>query len=177
MCIAQCSKSQFAPHTVHPASPIPKKKEKFRHSFSRAPIITTTAARSARPPPPLYTVKSPFQGLQRLSNMFENLCTLPLESEVFSTALHPNEPILTVGTSSGHVETFRLPSSVNGGSGDEEADGDTSVLSDGKHNIESLWKTRRHKGSCRCLAYSHDGSCRSPSPLNPAATQRLTLFS
>lgn len=93
--------------------------------------------------------------------MFENLCTLPLDSEVFSTALHPTEPILTVGTSSGHVECFRLPSSVNKDDGsDAEADGDTSVLSDGKHNIESLWKTRRHKGSCRCLAYSHDGSCK-----------------
>lgn len=97
--------------------------------------------------------------------MFENLCTLPLDSEVFSTALHPTEPILTVGTSSGHVETFRLPSSVNNGAGSDDgseaqADGDTSVLSDGKHNIESLWKTRRHKGSCRCLAYAHDGSCK-----------------
>jgi len=100
--------------------------------------------------------------------MFENLCTLPLDAEVFATALHPSQPILTVGTSSGHVETFRLPSSVGSSDDGGEADGDTSVLSDGKHNIESLWRTRRHKGSCRCLAYAHDGSCTFPPKISRA---------
>lgn len=95
--------------------------------------------------------------------MFENLCTLPLQSDVFTTALHPTQPLLTVGLSSGHVETFRLPPPSNSDgtgsdSGSGDGDGDTSVLSDGRAMIETVWRTRRHKGSCRCLAYSLDGS-------------------
>lgn len=87
--------------------------------------------------------------------MFENTCTLPLQADVFTTALHPTEPLLTVGLASGHVETFRLPP---GNSSDESADGDTSVLSDGKGMIDTIWRTRRHKGSCRSVVYAHDGS-------------------
>ncbi|KAE9366904.1 WD40 repeat-like protein [Stipitochalara longipes BDJ] len=87
--------------------------------------------------------------------MFENLCTLPLSSELFTQALHPKEPILAVGLSGGHVQSFRLPP-VAGASSDDE-DGDTSILSTGTSTIDTEWRTRRHKGSCRTLAYSNDG--------------------
>lgn len=84
-------------------------------------------------------------------NMFENLCTLPLSAEVFSTALHPTEPLLTVGLSSGHVQTFRLPPVAS----DTKPNG---AAENGKGMIETVWQTRRHKGSCRTIAYNLDGS-------------------
>lgn len=86
--------------------------------------------------------------------MFETICALPLSSELFTQAIHPSEPIVAVGLSGGHVQSFRLPA-VSPNSDDE--DGTASVLSTGTGTIETEWRTRRHKGSCRCLGYSGDG--------------------
>ncbi|KAI5282355.1 WD repeat-containing protein jip5 [Ascosphaera acerosa] len=105
--------------------------------------------------------------------MFESICSYPLTADLFAQAIHPSEPLVSVGLATGHVETFRLPSddlsqSQNGGDdADDDDDDDTgSVLSKSSvlsnttptGTIERVWRTRRHKGSCRSLAYSVDGA-------------------
>ncbi|KAI0380288.1 WD repeat domain-containing protein jip5 [Hypomontagnella monticulosa] len=87
--------------------------------------------------------------------MFENLCTLPLSADIFSQAVHPTEPLLGVGLATGHVQCFRLPAPEKS---PEDDDPDVSVMSDGKGTIDTVWRTRRHKGSCRTIAFSNDGS-------------------
>ncbi|KAI6250368.1 WD repeat-containing protein jip5 [Erysiphe necator] len=88
--------------------------------------------------------------------MFENVCTLPLSSQLFAQAVHPTEPILAVGLAGGHVESFRLPVVKSCESSDED-DMNMSIASTGTSTIDTEWRTRRHRGSCRTLIYSVDG--------------------
>lgn len=115
--------------------------------------------------------------------MFDTICTLPLSSDLFAQAIHPSEPILSVGLSSGHVYTYRLPSLDDDEQAQEEDEDDepspyrhtngnstgpapiistarrsSSASENGLGSIEEVWKTRRHKGSCRVLCFSHDGT-------------------
>jgi WD40 repeat protein len=85
--------------------------------------------------------------------MFDTVCTIPLISDLFTQAVHPKEPIVSVGLASGHVYTYRLPP------GGDEEEGDTTLLSEaGYGQVETAWKTRRHKGgSCRTLGFGYDG--------------------
>jgi hypothetical protein len=111
--------------------------------------------------------------------MFDNVCTLPLPDDVFCLAAHPTRPLVAAGLASGHVHAFRIPPSPAQRrlpfAGDEDDDDDdddesddhddnTSVRSDGRATIETLWRTRRHKGSCRTIAFSPDGECESGRP-------------
>ncbi|KAF1829830.1 WD40 repeat-like protein [Decorospora gaudefroyi] len=85
--------------------------------------------------------------------MFENVCALPVEHDIFVQAIHPKEPLVAVGLASGDVHTYRLPP----GAGDD--DNDTTLTSaNGFGTIDRIWRTRRHKGSCRTLGYSVDGA-------------------
>lgn len=91
--------------------------------------------------------------------MLDNLCSLPLSAELFAQAVHPSVPLVVVGLSSGHVATLKLPAV------DDEDDGEVQVVSNtrrgsngGTDVVDTSWRTRRHKGSCRSLAYSIDGA-------------------
>ncbi|KAJ5500214.1 hypothetical protein N7453_009265 [Penicillium expansum] len=86
--------------------------------------------------------------------MFDTVCTLPLSSDLFAQAIHPEEPVVSVGLASGHVQTFRLPSLE--GEDDEDAAPNSSART-GKGHIDTMWRTRRHKGSCRTLGFGTDG--------------------
>ncbi|KAH7402828.1 heterokaryon incompatibility protein-domain-containing protein [Pyrenochaeta sp. MPI-SDFR-AT-0127] len=86
--------------------------------------------------------------------MFENVCAIPLEYDLFAQAIHPAEPVVAVGLASGHVHSYRLPQGAS-----DDSDNDTTLASEnGCGLVETVWKTRRHKGSCRTLAYSIDGT-------------------
>jgi len=93
--------------------------------------------------------------------MLENLCTLPVAAHIQEFAVHPTEPLLSVGLVNGRVSTYRLPSGRDGAV-DSNEDVGTSTGQIGL--IHEAWTTKRHKGSCRCIAYAHDGSSRTPFP-------------
>lgn len=87
--------------------------------------------------------------------MFETVCSFPLKADLFAQAIHPEEPIVSVGLSSGHVQTFRLPSTGTDEDDDTESLRSSSV--NGTGHIDTIWSTRRHKGSCRTLDFGIGG--------------------
>jgi WD repeat-containing protein 55 len=99
--------------------------------------------------------------------MFDTVCSLPLTADLFAQAIHPSEPIVAVGLSSGHVQSFRLPPAPASAESSPSPDEvpiqpfgrrrSSTASENGRGEIETAWRTRRHKGSCRSLAYSPDG--------------------
>ncbi|KAL4815874.1 WD repeat-containing protein jip5 [Aspergillus spinulosporus] len=88
--------------------------------------------------------------------MFDTVCTLPLSADLFAQAIHPSEPIISVGLSTGHVQTFRLPPEEEEENSDDEQ-ASVSSSRNGRGHIDTMWRTRRHKGSCRTLTFGIDG--------------------
>jgi hypothetical protein len=86
--------------------------------------------------------------------MFDTICTFPLSSDLFAQAVHPSEPLFSVGLSNGYVETLKLPPVEDS---DNEPPQKKRRGSNGTGVVDTAWRTKRHKGSCRCLAYSLDG--------------------
>ncbi|KAL8743780.1 MAG: hypothetical protein Q9190_003909, partial [Brigantiaea leucoxantha] len=85
--------------------------------------------------------------------MFDSICTFPLSSDLFAQSIHPNSPYLALGLATGHVQLQRLPPLLPGSSESSPP----YTHSNGYGTIETAWRTRRHHGSCRSLAFSTDG--------------------
>lgn len=95
--------------------------------------------------------------------MYDTVCTLPLTADLFTQAISPHEPLFAVGLASGHVQCFKLPPESSPGASDDDGrnekgiNGEAIAAVNGYGLVESVWRTRRHKGSCRTLGFSVDG--------------------
>jgi WD40 repeat protein len=89
--------------------------------------------------------------------MFENTCTLPLSSDIFAQATQSTLPVFVVGLASGHVQAYKLPSFDSAANSDNDAD-ESHHSQNGYGTVDEIWSTRRHKGSCRTLSFSPDGT-------------------
>lgn len=85
---------------------------------------------------------------------FESICTFPLPSDLFTLAVHDVAPVLALGLASGHVQLQRLPALPSSSSPKSKA---KTPSTNGHGTIDTAWRTRRHKGSCRSLVFSPDG--------------------
>ena len=86
--------------------------------------------------------------------MFNSICTFPLPSDLLAQGIHPISPLLALGLASGHVQIIRLPALPANSS---QKSRDQSSSTNGHGTVDTAWRTRRHKGSCRTLAFNLDG--------------------
>lgn len=86
--------------------------------------------------------------------LFDSICTFPLPSDLFSLAVHTSSPVIALGLASGHVQLQRLPVLPSSPSPQSKA---KTPSTNGHGTIETAWRTRRHKGSCRTVIFSSDG--------------------
>ncbi|KAK9368393.1 WD40-repeat-containing domain protein [Lipomyces kononenkoae] len=82
--------------------------------------------------------------------------TISFPSTIFGVAVHPSRPLVATGLSTGHVFAHRYAADeidieTNGDSGDSDDGGITE-------KIDLIWRTRRHKGSCRGVAFDEEGA-------------------
>lgn len=75
--------------------------------------------------------------------------SIPLTADLFGLAVHPSRPLLVTALASGHVYAYTTPAADDFSIADT-AGNDSAAA--------TAWKTRRHKGSCRDVAFSPDGT-------------------
>ncbi|KAJ8103191.1 WD40-repeat-containing domain protein [Lipomyces tetrasporus] len=94
--------------------------------------------------------------------------TISFPSTIFSIAVYPEKPVVASGLSTGHVFIHRYAADEGVDASKQDGDGSSGEESDrrigGKMTggefmvVDRLWKTRRHKGSCRGVAFDEQGS-------------------
>lgn len=77
--------------------------------------------------------------------------SIPLTADLFGLAVHPSRPLLVTALASGHVYAYTTSAA------DDFSTADTAG-NDSAAAAATAWKTRRHKGSCRDVAFSPDGT-------------------
>ncbi|KAK9452132.1 WD40-repeat-containing domain protein [Limtongia smithiae] len=90
---------------------------------------------------------------------------LQFKETVFAAAPHPSKAVVATGLASGHVFAHRYAKDdIEDENYREDSDEDDDDVSAGSVSKSAnaatatlLWKTRRHKGSCRALAFDDDG--------------------
>ncbi|KAK7203941.1 WD40-repeat-containing domain protein [Myxozyma melibiosi] len=85
--------------------------------------------------------------------------TLTFASPVFCTAAHPSEAVVATGLGTGHVFVHRYAEDDEDDRSDmsDDSDSEEEAKPGIKINEKVLWKTRRHKGSCRAVAFDELG--------------------
>lgn len=88
--------------------------------------------------------------------MSKPLIELKFYEPIFAMASHPSESLIAIGLSSGYVFLIKYDGDLL----KEHKDSYKVLINkDGydSNNIEIIWKTRRHKGSVRSLAFDSNG--------------------
>lgn len=116
------------------------------------------------------------KGLENLQSDALPLLELKYSDPLFELACHPEKPIILSGLANGYIychtydpeilkKTFEKRRKEFSSLDDKEKkvkfwttlDVDTNTKGDDKLGIKLMWKTKRHKGSVRCIALDSDG--------------------
>ncbi|KAK6065422.1 WD repeat domain-containing protein jip5 [Seiridium cupressi] len=97
-------------------------------------------------------------------------------AELFAQAIHPNDPLLAVGLSTGHVECFRLPASER--SSDDDASADTpctALYSAGTDSIVKHFSPTTGQVASKFAIPDHNNNPDAPTLLHVLSPQTLLL--
>ncbi|KAK9479782.1 WD40-repeat-containing domain protein [Lipomyces japonicus] len=90
--------------------------------------------------------------------------TISFSDTIFCSSVHPSKALLATGLSTGHVfmQRYAPDDEDNGEHEIDDSDNDEDFNEQEKEvklfDVKRMWKTRRHKGSCRALTFDENGN-------------------